>query len=52
MNLPYFNSLKRGMPKSLHQRQEIYEATVRWVVLAGLGFGALMVVVQLIRWAL
>ena len=52
MNLPYFSHLRRGMPKPLQQRQELYDATVRWVVLAGLGFGALMVVVQLIRWAL
>ena len=52
MNLSYFNSIRRGMPKPLQQRQELYDATVRGVVLAGLGFGALMVVVQLFRWVL
>ena len=51
MNLSYFNSIRRGMPKPLQQRQEIYDTAVRWIVFAGLGFGALMVVVQLFRWA-
>ena len=46
MNLPYTNRLRRGMPKSRHEKIETYDATVRGMVIAGLAFGALMVLSQ------